>query len=72
MYSQVVANLEALKTLRDERAAIAREADNLQTRLLVLKDRLKAIDAAIGKFEPPKSASRARWGSGAYRRKQLL
>jgi hypothetical protein len=67
-----VANLEALKTLRDERAAIAREAEELQTRLMFLKDRLRTIDAAIGKFEPPKPESRARWGSAAYRRKQLL
>ena len=67
-----MANTADLSALREERAAIARQAENLQAHLNVLKDRLKAIDAAIGNVDPSQSVPPVRWGSAAYRRKQIL
>jgi hypothetical protein len=67
-----VPDSEALKALRQERAAIALQIENFQNHLKELKDRLHAIDVAIGNITSPQSESRPRWGSVAHPRKQLL
>ena len=67
-----MADAADLKALRDERAAIASQAENLQAHLKVLKDRLKAIDAVLNNTQRLEHVYRARWGSAAYRRKQIL
>jgi hypothetical protein len=67
-----VPDSEIAKALRAERAIIARQAENLQAHLKVLNDRLLAIDAALNNAESREPASRVRWGTGAYRRKQIV
>jgi prefoldin subunit 5 len=67
-----VADNEALKALRDERAVIASQIEKLQAHLKPLRERLAAIDSALAGVKPSKPETRARWGSAAYRRKQLL